>query len=237
MKRTNLHNHLIAVVLLLTCTSLSMGYDLTYFDEDFESADIPSEITGSNFIQDSSGFSAYGFGSKMMSNQSHGSTYLTLTDLPEHDAVSVGCLVALIASWDGIPGGSGHASPDYFNISVDGTTTFSYAMANLSSQVQTYPYTPGVTLVFQESLGDYFGSAYDFGNLASMQTIPHTAETLTVRWWPSGGGYQAGNDEWWSVDNVTVTLHGAENPVPEPATMLAGLAGLAGVGRYLRRRK
>lgn len=28
-----------------------------------------------------------------------------------------------------------------------------------------------------------------------------------------------------------------QNPIPEPATMLAGLAGLAGLGRYLRRRK
>lgn len=38
------------------------------------------------------------------------------------------------------------------------------------------------------------------------------------------------------LDNVRVTgeLYGA---VPEPATMLAGLAGLAGVGRYVRRRK
>jgi hypothetical protein len=41
------------------------------------------------------------------------------------------------------------------------------------------------------------------------------------------------SSEMW-VDNIVI-LGGA--PVPEPATMLAGLAGLAGIGRYVRRRK
>lgn len=40
-----------------------------------------------------------------------------------------------------------------------------------------------------------------------------------------------------NYDNVMVQEFDVQPEIPEPATMLAGIAGLAGVGRYLRRQK
>lgn len=50
-----------------------------------------------------------------------------------------------------------------------------------------------------------------------------------------GVGGQYHNWAAWTIDDVRITAGSSE--VPEPATLLAGLAGLAGIGRYLRRRK
>lgn len=46
-------------------------------------------------------------------------------------------------------------------------------------------------------------------------------------------GFHAGG---W-LDNIRVTTLEDDEIIPEPATMLAGLAGLAGLGRYIRLRK
>lgn len=50
-----------------------------------------------------------------------------------------------------------------------------------------------------------------------------------------GVGGQYHNWAAWTIDDVSISSGGSE--VPEPATLLAGIAGLAGIGRYLRRRK
>lgn len=62
------------------------------------------------------------------------------------------------------------------------------------------------------------------------KTIDPTIQTakMYIRGWQGGG--------WAGADNISITVN-SDADVPEPATMLAGLSGLVGIGRYLRRRK
>lgn len=51
-------------------------------------------------------------------------------------------------------------------------------------------------------------------------------------------GFRLVDDMWWdNSGGINITITETTDPtVPEPATMLASLAGLAGIGRYLRQR-
>jgi hypothetical protein len=59
----------------------------------------------------------------------------------------------------------------------------------------------------------------------AFENIPHTSSTLTVEWFASGAGWQAGDDESWAIDNVEVIVKG--DPVGE-ATATNTLRGRAG---------
>ena len=45
------------------------------------------------------------------------------------------------------------------------------------------------------------------------------SSSLTVDFFASGSGWQGGSDEWWGIDNVSVTLDSVE-AVPEPSTLI-----------------
>ena len=59
--------------------------------------------------------------------------------------------------------------------------------------------------------------------------IPHTGSTLVIDFYASGGGWQAGQDESWAIDNVEVTV------VPVPGAVLLGILGLSVAGIKLRK--
>jgi hypothetical protein len=168
-------------------------------------------------------------------------TSLTLTGLPAHTSVDLHFLLAVINSWDGLPGTHGFAGGDYFNVTIDGNTVFSYAFDNFYDFNQTYIPPIGVQLTsrpfadlgFPDPNGQFADSAYNLGLDPVFSNIPHTSSTITIDWFASGPGWQGGTDESWGMDNLSISV----NSVPEPAsvTMLA-IAGLC-LLEYSRRRR
>jgi hypothetical protein len=154
-------------------------------------------------------------------------TRLVLRNLPAHDHVSVGFLLALIDSWDGT---------ELFRVSVDGTMLFSHWFQLASGDTSDYPPPPGALLSMGVELGYSIGSwyahdrAYDLSAEPAFQGIPHTADSLVVNWYlgaVSGGAaqqWQAGSDESWAIDNVRVYLSstaGADAPGAASALALS----------------
>jgi len=209
-----------------TEAELDVERDAIVFVTDFESG-IPSEMSGPGLLVAAEGSQTGNF----LVNTSVDPalpTVLKLTDLPPHTRVSIDFLLAIIDSWDGV---DGDVSPDFFNVTVDGETIFSYTFDNLVESSQTYVPPEGVLLTPRIGrTSDVAPNGFadlGFGTLASTTTgrepgdalysmdldptfdfIPHTSNTLTIEWFTSGEGYQGGENESWAIDNLRVTLHG-----------------------------
>lgn len=121
---------------------------------------------------------------------------------------------------------------------------FSHHMSEVPSQLgrsQSYTPPPGGLLALNTPLGftsyqsgdqyDFTDAAYDMYLEPSLSGIPHSASTLTIRWFASGTGYEGGIDESWGMDNVQVSLNGV-TAVPEPSTR-ATCGVLAAIGAIL----
>jgi len=218
----------VAGALLIAAGSVSAQQ---VFFSDFEST-LAAEVTGDGSIQGSQGYSAFGFGNNLFRNSAFGdpagATVLTLINLPAHDAVSLDFLLAAIDSWDST---NGNPSPDLFNVELDGVNIFQATFANTSGSNQ---YTPpaGGLLIDNGNLGfaGFLDDGFDMSFEPTLHNIPHTASTLTIRFFASGAGWQGGDDESFGIDNLSVTL----TQVPTP-----GAASLAILGVLLavRRRR
>jgi len=224
-------------VLLLSFLVLALAFGglasveaatVTVFSTDFNSG-VPAAFTGVTGTTGVQGYVAYGtFGGDLLFNSSGGdpaaSTILTLTGLPPHVTVNLNFLLAIIDSWDG---SDVVAFPDYLNVTVDGTPIFQETLANMPLHTQSYVPPPGVLVTPTPAIDlgfnpTYIDSGYDMGLEPAFQSIPHTANTLTIEWFASGGGWQGGPDEAWGIDNVSVSV--VEPPVatnlalgPDPA--------------------
>jgi len=229
---------ILAMVFSFANVSPASASSVTIFSVDFDSG-VPSEFSGVTTTEGVQGYAGLGtgsnfFGGNFLRNSSvpEASTTLTLTNLPPHDSISLSYLLAIIDSWDGASG-TCFATGDGFNVSVDGTTIFSEAFENSTCGVQTYIPPAGVELARRTNLGfntgpTYFSdSAYNMGLDPTFQNIPHTASTLTIEWFTSGGGWQGGTDESWAIDNVQVFVH-RTNSAP---TAVAGGPYLVAVGQ------
>ena len=214
----------------------------TVFTTDFESG-APPEISGVTTTEPVQGYAGLGptddkFGGNFLRIADGGSptgvATLTLTDLPAHTSVDLSFLLAIIDTWDG--SGSAPAQPDFFNMSVDGTSVFAETFTNVNQAglVQSYQPTAGVDLtpgeqrfvdrgfVLVPTVGD---AAYDIGLEPRFKAIPHTGSTLTVQWFASGGGLEPVTNESWAIDNLRVTLNGLNSsPVRVSRTAAARLA-------------
>lgn len=152
-------------------------------------------------------------------------TTLTLTNLPSHDAVSLGFLFAVIDSWDA-------GQPDYFDITVDGSRVFRETFEWNAGRVndQSFPYTEA--LLLQQNRGwrsDYPDSAYDLGDWAGLQNIAHTENSMTIHF-KTNSDFSGYNDEAWGIDNLAVTLHGTQDPaspIPAPLAVIAAIVVIA----------
>jgi hypothetical protein len=133
-----------------------------------------------------------------------------------HTNISLRFLLAAIDTWDGSFSAEGAPIPDYFNVTVDGTTIFFHTLENYNpGGSQTYVPPEGVLLTpppfrelgftFRGDPPDFGDTAYDLGADPTFLIIPHTASTLTVSWFTSGAGWQGGDDESWAIDNVSVS--------------------------------
>lgn len=201
---------------------------------DFEGG-IPAEISapGSQLdgVQGWAGLGAPGnqFGGQFLryTQQQLYDTRLVLRNLPAHTHVSLGFLLAIIDSWDGV---------ELMQVTVDGQLAFSHWFQIASGDTCDYPPPPGALLSEGRELGFSLGSwyardrAYDLGADPAFQDIPHTADSLVVVWKldavPGGGAnyWQGGGDESWAIDNVRVWLSSAAD-VPGAGPAALALAG------------
>jgi len=206
----------VTFVLAFSYIEADAAPEKTCTDYNFNS-EIPAEFTGFVSPEPVQGFTVDGFDGNFLRNPTADSpqaTTLTLNNLPPHTFVDIGFLLAIIDSWDGIDGG---ASPDIFNVSVDGVPIFSESFATASG-TQTYVDPGGVTIaeIQQRGFGTEgpynFDSSYNMGNDPTFQNIPHTSDTLTISWFASGSGWQGGGDESWAIDNLHVCTDAVSAP-------------------------
>jgi hypothetical protein len=218
-----------AVCLALPVVFAASAHAVTIHTADFEPGPLVG-YSGAGIITPTEGYAAFGFGTGYLRNDTAGSpaasTVLTLGSLPAHSSVTLSFDLAVIDSWDGNAGGVG---PDIFNVRINGVLAFSETFTNLAAShgfTQSYAGAPFVSATggnLAQNSG-WQDSAY-----ALSLTVPDTASGLTIEWFASGSGWQAGIDESWAVDNVRVDV--AASAVPEGGSTLA-LMGLvmAGLG-------
>lgn len=188
------------------------------FSTDFESR-VPSEFSGVTSTEGVQGYSQYGFSDDFLRNlTSHPpeKTILTLTNLPEHDFIRIGFLLAIIDTWDG-PVSETAGGPDLFNVTLDGNLIFSEHFQNAYGGTENYAAPPGVLLVEQRQLGfrnqsvNDKESAFSMGNDPAFQQIPHTNSAAVIEWYASGAGWDhlavgGAADESWAIDDVFVSV-------------------------------
>jgi VCBS repeat-containing protein len=182
---------------------------------------IPSQITGAGQSAGVQGYADVGTGTNTFTgnflrntadNQGSGPANpitLTLNNLPAHTSIDINFLLAIVDSWNG---STGQSSPDFLNLSVDGTTIFTETFDTADSQDQSYSAPAGSVLVDGEQLGFATGgfavdSAYNMYLEPRFKSIPHTGSTLTIAWFASGQGYGGGTDESFALDNLEVILN------------------------------
>lgn len=231
---------LLAAALLAAAPAAFAGADRAdalHWSTDFE-AGIPPEITAPGSapegVQGWAGLGAPGnqFGGLFLryNQQQLHDTRLVLRNLPAHTHVSVGFLLAIIDSWDGV---------ELMQVLVDGDLRFSHWFQIATGDTCSYTPDPGALLSSGRELGFTLGSyfardrAYDLGADSAFRQIPHTADSLVVVWRlnavPGGGAnyWQGGGDESWAIDNVRVTLHSATDAggAAPPARLALAAAG------------
>jgi len=241
-------------------SSAAAAIPVSVFSENFESGPVPTAFTSSaapivgsanaslgtpNVNVGTQGYSSFGFGTKMLRNNSSQplATILTLTGLASHTSIDLNFLLAIIDSWDG----SGGTQNDRFNVRVDGTLIFSSLFANGTPATTSFTPESGVALaapatLFTDTAGPgsnpaFKDTAYDMGLQTSVfDGIAHTASTLTIDFFATGDDDAAGvdnaswsgvGDESFAIDNVEVILNGV---APEPSTLALLFLGLAGIG-------
>ena len=152
-----------------------------------------------------------GFEGQFIRNSTSGNpadpTTIILENLPPHDKISIGFVLAIIDSWDG----------ESFTISVDGLPVYSHTFSNrLGSNNQSYVPPADVLLARSEDLGfttgtQFLDSAYDLRDELSLKEIPHTADTVTIELFASGDDWQGGDNASWAIDNFEVKTFKSSN--------------------------
>lgn len=226
----------IIVPIIAACALVqAQAAPLVVFENDFNGA-LPPEISGAGSTVSVAGFSGIsGFSGNYLHNDTlpPENTVLTLTGLPAHDSVDIDFLLALLDSWDGIDGGF---DPDFFNVSVDGTTilTASYDNFGGANTAVGLLLTSGVDLAGSPVQADYPDSAYDMSSVALL-SFPHSASSLTVRFFGSGAGYQGITDESFAIENLKVTVNTVPGSVPDGGStaglLVLGMTALAAFNR------
>ena len=212
---------------------------VSVFSTDFDAALAPEIDPGTATLTGVQGYAGLGasgnqFGGNFLRTIPANTITLTLSNLPQHDSLSLAFLFAAIDSLDGT---GTFPSGDFFVVSVDGVEIFNESFANaLPGQIQSYSPPSGVTLARHVDLGFsgpggfYTDSAYDMGADPVFSNILHTASSVTITFLMEGPGNQSLDDESWAIDNLRVSM----NAAPEPGTL--ALLTAAGVALAARRR-
>ena len=78
-------------------------------------------------------------------------------------------------------------------------------------------------------------SGYNMGLDPTFDRIPHTANTLTIEWFASGGGWNGGVQESWAIEDVEVILNiglPAEGILIEDITIADAVGNLISDARH-----
>lgn len=216
---------------LVMAAAIPASADVLY-SNNFESN--ANGFTGAGFLTGTQGYGAVGFGQQMLRNNAPGNpATASVLNLNLGNAVSGASLslsFGALDSWDG----NNCCGPDYFNIRVDGNLLFKQNF-NISNG------TPAVngnltTLSYGNQLGfsGWADQAYTINlNLGELAVGNHSIEFFA-----SGNLWQAGDDESWAIDNISLAGEQAVPPadVPEPMSGALLLGGL-GVMALARRRR
>jgi hypothetical protein len=208
-----------AIAVLALGTGTAAAGDTVVFATDFESG-IPPEMSAPGAaIESVQGWSGLGdegraFDGSFLRHSSpeFREIALTLTDLPEHGAISIEVLVALIDSWDF----------EYFQVLVDGELVFSEWFDLAISHTSSYEPPAGVLLSERTDLGFTTGGyynddrAYDLSVDDRLTNIPHSGDSVTIVWRIDDtitGNWQGGTDESWAIEAITVKIDTGASPV------------------------
>ncbi len=214
---------------------------VTVFETNFDSA-LPAEFApGTALLTGVQGYAGLGptgnqFGGNFLRSATGNTVTLSLSNLPQHDTISLEFLFAAIDSLDGtgtFPAG------DYFRIVFDGTILFSESFANaLPDQIQSYVPPAGVELArrvdlgFQGPGGYYTDSAYNLGADPRFLNFTHTGSSAQIDFYIFGEGNQSLDDESWAMDSLRVSATTQAVPVPAAVWLLgSGMLGMIGLAR------
>mgnify|MGYP000291861373 CR=1 FL=1 len=217
----------------------------TLYSNDFDSAEFVLAGVTATFDSGSAtratigsvqGFALDGFSGNMVISDGVASSAarLLLSNLPEHDSISVSFLLGLINSWDGTTNAlAPSTAPDFFNVSVDGVSVFSETFRNIEddpNSPQSFDPPPGALLSIDNERWfnvapnpPIVDAAYDLGFVSSLQAIPHTAATAEILFFANGSGWQPNEvlrgdwDEAWGIENLALSI----SVVPEPTSCLS----------------
>ncbi|MBI5040413.1 MAG: VPLPA-CTERM sorting domain-containing protein [Gammaproteobacteria bacterium] len=233
---------LVAALCVSGMANTAQAAPVTIFSTDFDSATLPAGISpGTALLTGVQGYAGLGptgnqFGGNFLRSATGNTVTLSLTDLPQHDTISLEFLFAAIDSLDGtgtFPAG------DFFRIVFDGNVLFSESFANaLASQIQSYVSPPGVELARRVDLGFqgpgsyYTDSAYNLGADPRFLNFAHTGSTAQIEFFIFGEGNQSLDDESWAMDNLRVSVTTNTVPIPAAAWLFgSGLLGMVGIAR------
>jgi hypothetical protein len=215
-------SRLLMLVVTIGILTTTAARATVVFSTDFESG-LPAQISApGSVIEPVQGYAGLGgnpFAGNLLRYDALAimDTKLKLAGLPQHDAVTIGFLLAIIDSWDGT---------ELLQIYLDGTLVFSHWFQIATGDASSYVAPAGGLLSSGSNLGwtnsSYHGRdrAYDLSVDSLFVNIPHTADTLEVTWRlgaVSGGAaanWQGGTDESWGIDNLTVSVSGTPTGVP-----------------------
>ena len=158
-----------------------------------------------------------------------------LTGLIPHSAVMIQFDLFIYDSWDGNTTAGGTVPPDYFGVSVDGTTqSWTFDNFNYSDETNT-------------DVADFVGNFNSVNSWGPIDrhfidyngglSFAHSLETMTLSFMGFGAGFQGIDDESWRVENIKVYVNSGASPVPEPSTMILLAMGLLGLTGVATRRK
>ncbi len=215
--------------LLATAASLSVQAAFVY-QNDFEVN--AAGMSGAGAQVSSEGFNAYGFGKQYFRNSAAGnpatSSVLGFNLSGAATGVTLSFDLAVLDSWDGF----NCCGPDMFNVKVDGVSIYSKNFSifdgpSSGSELVALVYGPNLAVAGWGDAG--YSLNFSLGNLA--------VGAHTIEFFASGAVWQAGDDESFAIDNLTVQARSIDqgNQVPEPESF--GLVALALAGLALTRRR
>lgn len=231
--------HLRLLPLIAAGLLSSPGAAQTVYSNDFETP-LGGEWSGPGTIQAPGTLPAGTFGQGHLYNNTTltgdpGASVLALASLGAHTGLGLTFDFMAWNSWDGAVGP--FPQNDIFEVLLDGVTVMSISPNNASG---TAAIPPSATLTFGPAPYGFGDSSPYFDRdtvyRISLGNLAHAAGNATFSFRVNGVGWQGGGDEAFGLDNLRVSLVGAQGAVPEPATWLTLILGFGLVGAGLRAR-
>ena len=179
----------------------------------------------------------------------HETATLSLAGLAAHDSVTVGFDIDVLLSMDG-DGGFGGAQ-DQFLATYAGLTAGTLLDADFANYKGTtqdnggqgtpiiphgYASLTGSDPALRNTFGYlYMGRAFAGNSVYHFSfTVADTSPAFAVAF--TSNTSETADNEFYGIDNVTVSIQSnGEAPIPEPASLLVGALGLAGIAAARRR--